>query len=307
MGKLGEFQFKAVAIVGSTASGKTEIAVKLARKIRENGREVELISADSRKVYKYFDIGTAKPTDYLDEFRWHFINIIEPYERFSAKKFEELAREIILRIRSEGKIPIVVGGTWLYIRALELGFFDEGEDSTLRYELEKKLAQEGKEKLFEFLKSIDPLSAKKINPNDTYRVIRAIEVKLKTGKSISEIGFKERFPLLKFGIYRSKEVILERIKKRVVKQINMGLIEETRRLKEKFGETTPLLKSIAYYEPYLYITGKITFDDMVKLMIKRNFRYSRYQVKVFSREGVIWFQKEQDMINFIFDICMRFF
>ena len=115
-------KFEAIAIVGQTASGKAEIAVKISRILRERGKEVELISCDSRKVYKYFDIGTAKPTQFLQEFRWHFIDVIEPDQNFSAKRFEKEGRKIIKEIKSAGKIPIVVGGTLLYIRALERGF-----------------------------------------------------------------------------------------------------------------------------------------------------------------------------------------
>jgi tRNA dimethylallyltransferase len=110
---------------------------------------------------------------------------------------------------------------------------------------------------------------------------------------------------LKVAIFRNKEEILERIKSRVLKQIERGLIEETKMLYEKFGETTPLLKSIAYWEPYLYITGKISFEDMINLMIKRNFRYSKYQVKVFSREGTLWFDEEEKLISFAVDFCLN--
>jgi len=299
--------FEALAIVGQTASGKSELAVKIAKILKEKGKDVEIISCDSRKVFKYFNIGTAKPTEFLNQFKWHFIDVVEPYQNFSAKRFEREGRRIIREIKSAGKIPIIVGGTWLYLRALEKGLEDEPEDENIRKELENILQREGKIGLWNLLKKIDPKSAERIHPADSYRVRRALEFKLKTGKSISEASFKDkfgqRFPVLKIAIFRNKSEILERIKARVLKQIQKGLIDETKMLYERFGNTTPLLKSIAYWEPYLYITGKISFEDMIELMIKRNFRYSKYQVKVFSREGTIWFSKEEELIRFAVDFC----
>ncbi len=292
--------FQALAIVGATASGKSEIAVKICSRLRDNGTEAELISVDSRKIYKYFDIGTAKPPKV--NFKWHLVGILEPTEKFSAKKFEVLAKKLIKEIKEQNKIPILVGGTWLYYRAIEKGLFDEPEDKSLRERLEKKLQQNGKESLWDMLKKIDPKACEKLHPNDTFRIIRAIEVKIKTGRSILELGWKEgkgeKFPLLKVGIWRSAEELKRRITQRVTKQIQAGLIEETRKLYESFGESTPLLKSIAYLEPYLYIRGKISYDEMVKMMIKRNFKYGKYQIKVFSRDGTIWFKNEQELINF---------
>lgn len=291
--------YKAVAIVGPTASGKSEIAVRIGRRLREIGLDVEFISCDSRKVYRDFDIGTAKPVRYLGEFRWHFVSIKDATERFSAKEFEVEARRTIEMLRRKGKVPIVVGGTWLYLRALELGLFPESGDRKLRTELEERLRKEGKEGLSLMLKEIDPKAYERIHPNDTYRVMRAIEVKLKTGRSITELGFGDPFPIAKFGVYRSKEVLRERIRRRVIRQIGEGLVEEIRNALERYGEVTPLLKSIACYEPYLYLKNRISFDEMISLMISHNYRYARYQIKVFSREGTMWFSSEDVMEDFI--------
>lgn len=297
--------YRAVAIVGATASGKSEIAVRIGRKLREYGFVVEFISCDSRKVYKNFDIGTAKPTKYMDEFRWHLVGIKEPHERFSAKEFEIKAKELINQILSRGRIPIIVGGTWLYLRALERGLFPEVQDQGLRKRLEEILKKQGKEKLIDILKDIDPKALDKIHVNDTYRIIRAIEIKMKSGKSITEIGFTESFPIAKFGIYRSHAVLKERIYRRVMKQIQEGLIDEIRNALALYGEVVPLLKSIACYEPYLYITGKIDFDKMISLMVSHNFRYAKYQIKVFSREGTMWFSSEDKMIDFILSFVLE--
>ncbi len=297
--------YYSVAIVGATASGKTEIAVKVGLNLRKHGVDVEFISCDSRKVYRNFDIGTAKPVKYLNEFKWHFISIKEPNERFSAKEFEVLGRKLIEEIKMKGKIPIIVGGTWLYIRALEKGFFSEKEDKELREKLENILNKEGKQKLVDMLKEIDPKALEKIHINDTYRIIRAIEVKLKTGKSITEMQFGEYFPIAKFGIYRSRDDIKERIRRRVLKQIDQGLVDEIKEALEKYGEVVPLLKSIACYEPYLYIKGKISFDEMISLMVSHNFRYARYQFKVFSREGTTWFSSEDQLVSFISDFLLE--
>lgn len=297
--------YYSVAIVGATASGKSEIAVKIGLNLRKLGLDVEFISCDSRKVYKNFDIGTAKPVKYLNEFKWHFIGIKEPNETFSAKDFESCGRQLIKEIKMRGKIPIIVGGTWLYLRALEKGLFPEKEDKQLRKELENILNKEGKQKLVDMLKEIDPKALEKIHINDTYRIIRAIEVKLKTGKSITDEQFGEFFPIAKFGIYRSKEEIKERIRKRVLKQIEQGLVDEIKEALEKYGEVVPLLKSIACYEPYLYIRGKITFDEMVSLMVSHNFRYARYQFKVFSREGTTWFSSEDQLVSFISGLLLE--
>lgn len=292
-------KYRATAIVGATASGKSEIAVKVGLRLKENGADVEFISCDSRKVYKNFDIGTAKPVKYLNQFSWHFINIREPTEKFSAKEFEVLGRQIIEDIKKRGKIPIIVGGTWLYLRALEKGLFSEREDKELRERLQNILKQEGNHKLVDMLREIDPKALEKIHVNDTYRIMRAIEVKLKTGRSITEAQFEEYFPIAKFGIYRGKDEIKKRISSRIQKQIEQGLVEEIKSALGKYGEVLPLLKSIACYEPYLYIKGKVTFDEMISLMVSHNFRYAKYQIKVFSREGTIWFSSEEQMINFI--------
>ncbi len=309
-------KFEAIGIVGATASGKTEIAVKLAREIRKRGVDVEFISVDSRKIYKGYNIGSAKPLSYMSEFRWHFIDEIEPNQRFSAKDFEREARKRIKEIRMRGNIPILVGGTWLYLRALEIGLFDEGENGYngynghIRSYLQERLRTEGKESIIELLKRIDPLAFSKIHPNDVYRMIRAIEIKMKTGKSIAELRFGDLvFPIAKLGVVRSKENLRERIKERVLKQINMGLLDEIKLIVEKYGEDTHVIRSIAGLEPYLYLKGKLSFDDMVKTMISRNWRYARYQMKVFSREGTVWFGDENisTLISFAIKLAFSFF
>lgn len=284
----------AVIILGATAQGKGDISFKLACEVGG-----EIIFADSRKVYKEMDIGTAKPPrEYRDKIMYHLIDVIPPSERFSAKMFERMADKSVREISSRCKIPIVVGGSWLYIKAFERGLFDEPEDPEVRQELERELKERGKEHLWKRLKEVDPESAHRINLNDSYRVIRALEVFIKTKKPIYEFfnGFSyQKYRTLKIGLRR--EDFKERITRRVGKMIKDGLFEEVEMLVRKYGKEAPGLRAIGYREVLLYLEGIADKYTVVNNILRNTLRYAKYQMRVFSRENVLWVQNFDEIMR----------
>ena len=282
-----------VAIVGPTCSGKTNLALQICDIL---SNKVEIISADSRKIYKFMDAGTAKPSKEIREkYTFHLIDIITPAERFSAKRFELEASRIIDENRKNNKISLVVGGSWLYIRALEYGLFDEPENRAIRDGIEEELEKFGTKYLWEKLNRYDQKTAQKIHPNDTYRIVRAIEVFEKTGKSIFDFFNKEKKgrDILKIGILMEPSDAKMKITERTKKMAASGLIEETEFLISKYGENISSLNTIGYREAALFLKGLINKIELEEEIIKRTLKYYKYQKKVFSRENTIWFSKNK--------------
>jgi len=230
-----------VAIVGPTAAGKSQVALELAANIN-----AEIISADSMQVYRYMDIGTAKPTpDEQKKVRHHLIDILYPDEEFSAALFKQEAREAIYSVDRQGKVAIVAGGTGLYIKALTRGLFKgPGADQELRRVLRKKAAITGNESLYKELSELDPVTAARLHPNDSFRIMRAIEVWQLTKKTLSEYhenhSFRDSlFDTFKIGLCIDRQDIYSRIEKRVDRMITTGLVDEVKRLldMDPAGET----------------------------------------------------------------------
>ncbi|MBU3949663.1 MAG: tRNA (adenosine(37)-N6)-dimethylallyltransferase MiaA, partial [Proteobacteria bacterium] len=222
-----------IVICGPTGIGKTSAGIETAQIFGG-----EIISADSMQVYKYLDIGTAKPTkqETIRVFH-HMIDIIDPDEDFSAAKFASMGNEIINRLEDENKVPFIVGGTGLYIKALVHGLFDvkPAADSDFKIHLKKQAKEYGTQFLYDQLKISDPEAANKIHQNDTFRIIRALEVFESTGVSISEHqkkhGFLEnRFNVLKIGLNIEREALYRQIEKRVDLMIEAGFEDEVKRL-----------------------------------------------------------------------------
>jgi len=223
---------KVIVICGPTALGKTSTAIHLAKHF--NG---EIIGADSMQIYRYMDIGTAKPT--LDEqarVKHHLIDFIDPDEHFDARTYATLSREKVRQLYEKKIISFVVGGTGLYIKALFHGLFKtKALDSDIRSRLKAEVQAYGSVYLYERLCRQDPDTAKKIHPNDTYRIMRALEVYALTGKTLAELhqahGFKDSpFVVLKIGLHISREILYDRIDKRVEIMINSGFVNEVKRL-----------------------------------------------------------------------------
>lgn len=273
-------EMKIIVITGTTATGKTEVSVELARRI--NG---EIVSADSMMVYRYMDIGTAKPTpEERRGIQHHLIDIVDPDYEFSVKDFIVTADQSIKKIKEKGKIPIVVGGSWLYIHTLIYGLTDAPPtDWNLRESLYKKDIH----LLFEQLKKIDPEYASKIHKNDKKRVVRALEVYMLTGKPFSYFHKKHRFKeqrydFVGFVFEREKNELMERIKIRVEEMFKKGLVNEVEKLLELGYENTLTAKqAIGYKEVIPYIKGQITLEKAKGDVIKNTRDFAKRQIRTF--------------------------
>ncbi|GAB4541354.1 MAG: tRNA (adenosine(37)-N6)-dimethylallyltransferase MiaA [Thermodesulfovibrionia bacterium] len=290
-----------IIIAGPTCVGKTGASILLARKLN-----TEIISADSMQVYRHMDIGTAKPShEQLREVRHHLIDILSPHESFSAGEFKRRAIEIIDALHKRGKIPIIVGGTGLYIRTLTRGLFDApSADWSLRERLMELEKEKGKGVevtvpggevtvgyLYGYLQRLDPLASERINPNDLRRVIRAIEVTLKANRRITDLQLMNTKPLpynfIKICLIRDRRELYKRIEERVDWMIHNGLIDETKRLLS-MRPTMIAMQALGYKEMASYINGEKTLDEAVDLLKKRTKRYAKRQIT--------WFKKEADMV-----------
>lgn len=271
---------KVIAIVGPTASGKTKLAIEMAQKL-----DTEIISADSRLVYKGFDIGTAKPTKEEQLLvKHHMIDVVEPEYDFSVADFADGASQVISELHAKNKVPIVVGGTGLYFRIL-LENYDMPRveaNPKLRAELENL----SNEELFAKLSNIDKVSAEKIHQNNRVRVIRALEVSLTTGKPFSSIkGVKENKYDVEwvFPEIESREILYNRINIRVDMMIKDGLVDETKNLLLKHGRIKNLVNTIGYQEIIQYLDGNISIENAIEQIKQNTRRYAKRQLTWFRR------------------------
>jgi tRNA dimethylallyltransferase len=267
-------------ILGVTASGKGRLAFDLAKQMG-----AEIISVDSMKVYRRMDIGTAKPPkEALEKVKYHLIDVVEPSEAFSVGLFLEMAEEIIGQITGRNKPVIAVGGTALYIKALLYGLFEgPGSDSKIRKKLQQRAQVEGTEQLYRQLEKIDSAAAVRIHPNDTKRILRALEVYELTGRPISSLQrqFSAEKPREKWtiiGLRRDKAIESSRINKRVKKMIAAGLVDE---VKELLSEERALSKqarcAIGYAEIIEYLDGRLSLEDAIELIKKNTRRLAKGQ------------------------------
>lgn len=285
-----------VVICGPTGIGKTASAIRLAQKF--NG---EIISADSMQIYKYMDIGTAKPS--LEEQAGvchHLIDIIEPDENFDAARFARIANKKVIQLYEKGIIPFVAGGTGMYIKALVYGMFKaEPVNPQIRRQIKADAALLGSQVLHEQLNKYDPETAKKIHPNDTYRIIRALEIYESTGKKISEYHKQhrfsnERFNVLKIGLTMNREKLYNRINQRVDNMIDQGLEQEVRTLLNKgYSPDLKSMQSIGYRHMNDFIQKKITKDETRLTMKRDTRRYAKRQFTWFGADmQIIWTEPE---------------
>jgi tRNA dimethylallyltransferase len=278
-------------VVGPTGVGKTEVGFHLARLTKG-----EIISADSRLVYRGMDIGTAKPSESMrEEVAHHLIDVVDPDEEYTCKMFEEDARAAVRDICERGKTPVVVGGTGLYVCALTEGIFEgPGRDEALRARLEAEAVRKGKLHLWERLNSVDPAKARTVDPGNLVRVIRALEVYELTGEPMSILEKSAeplKIPFVKMGLMRQREELYRLIDSRVEAMLEAGLIDEVKRLVEAgFGDVSVLRDSLGYQEVLAYLDGSTTYVEAVRL-IKRNTRR-------FAKRQMTWFRKEKDITWF---------
>ena len=289
---------KVIVICGPTASGKTALSIELAKKI--NG---EIISSDSMQIYKNMNIGTAKPTkEEMSGIQHYLLDFVEPDKRYSVAEFKRDAEKAIEEILGKGKIPIVVGGTGLYVDSLIYGIeYQEIElDEKYRKELEKIAEEQGLEVLYEKAKKIDSEAMKKISPNDKKRIMRVLEIYKSTGKTKTEQEAESRKKELKydykvFAINMDREKLYERINKRVDIMIEQGLIDEVKELLNNYKEFPTAMQGLGYKEVVDYLNGKMTKEEMIEKIKMETRRYAKRQITWFKKnKQTVWIDGLED-------------
>ena len=283
-----------VVIGGATAVGKSEVACLVAERIRG-----EIISADSMAVYRGMDIGTAKPLECMGRIRHHLVDILDPGDYFDAKLFEEYALRAIEEIKKRGNIPIVAGGTYLYIQALLFGLPSTPPPNwKLRNRLYRIASSKGSAYLYEKLKAVDPAYAQKIHPNDLRRIVRAIEVFTEGGKPFSSFHSwsKPKMDFAGFHITRDRENLFRRIELRVKRMVEEGLVEEVKTLVEKgFENFLTSAQAIGYKELIPYLRGEISLEEAIQRIIKNTKEYAKRQIRWFRKQG--WREINLDKVS----------
>ena len=285
----------AIFLMGPTASGKTAMAVELVKRF-----PLEIISVDSALVYRGMDIGTARPdAEVLDVAPHRLIDIRDPSEAYSAAEFREDALQAMVDITAQGRIPLLVGGTFLYFRALQHGLSDmPAADPEIRARLEAEAQRDGWESLHTRLAGIDPIAAARIHATDPQRIQRALEVHEISGLPISEFHAQGRssdlpYRLLKLALVPDDRTLLhQRIESRFRSMLAAGLVDEVRRLYER-GDLTPELpamRAVGYRQIWLYLAGKIGYDEMVEQAIVATRQYAKRQLT--------WLRGEADVVSY---------
>lgn len=285
---------KVIVICGPTASGKTALSIELAKKI--NG---EIISSDSMQIYKYMDIGTAKPNkEEMQGIKHHLLDFVEPNQRYSVAEFKKDAEAAIEEILAKGKTPIVVGGTGLYVDSLIYGieYQDIELDEKYRRELEERVLKEGLEKLYDEAKKIDPQAMEKISQNDKKRILRVLEIYKATGKNKTEQEIESRkngakYDYKVFAINWDREKLYERINKRVDIMIEQGLIQEVEQLLKKYNEFPTAMQGLGYKEVVEYLHGITSKEEMIEKLKMETRRYAKRQITWFKKnKQTIWIE-----------------
>jgi tRNA dimethylallyltransferase len=275
-----------VFIVGPTAVGKSKVAYYLAKRIN-----FEIISCDSMQVYREMDIGTSKPSTKLTgEIPHHLIDQIKPNEEFNVAKFKDKVLILIQKLHQKQKIPLLVGGSGLYMQVLLDGLFEEKKDKRIREKLKRQVNSEGINSLYEKLKEVDPETAGNVHPNNKRRIIRALEVYYNLGLPISIAkkrtkGIYEKYNVHLFGLMRPRQDLYKRINQRVDKMIKEGLIEEVKTVKEKYNLSKTAKEAIGYKEIIAYLEGKYSLEEAIRI-IKRNTRH-------LAKKQLTWFRREK--------------
>ena len=282
-----------IAIIGPTAVGKSELALHLAQYF-----PAEIISADSRQVYRYMDIGTNKPTPAeRASVPHHVIDVVEPDENFSLAMYHQLAIEALKSIQQKGKLPLLVGGSGLYVWSLVEGWRipQVPPDQKLRRQLEARAEQEGSHRLHQELQNIDPVAAAKINPSNIRRIIRALEIYRATGQPPSQLQRKKApdFPVLLVGLTQERSELYRRIDLRVDKMIQMGLVEEVEQLLKKgYSPSLPSMSGIGYKQIGQFLRGEMTLPQAIDKIKYETHRLARHQYAWFRPDDsrIHWFE-----------------
>lgn len=297
-----------IILTGPTGVGKTDLSIQLAKKI--NG---EIISADSIQVYRHFDIGSAKITpDEMQGVKHYLIDILNPEEEFNIYLFKQYASEAMREIYGKGRIPMIVGGTGFYIQSIlyDIDFnSEENEDKTVREKYEHIAEEYGAEYLHGLLRTVDPDSADSIHPNNIKRVIRALEYYEHTGERISVHNEREAqkqspYNFLYFVLNRNRDVLYERINKRVDKMIADGLVDEVKGLLDMgYSRNLVSMQGLGYKEIAAYLEGECSMEDAVELLKRDTRHFAKRQLTWFRREKSVRFINYEDYGNDINNMC----
>lgn len=277
---------RVVAIVGPTASGKTALSLSLSKRLKG-----EVVACDSRTIYKYMDIGTAKPTaDEQRAVRHHMIDVAEPDQTYTAAQYKEEAGRAIEEIVGRGALPVVCGGTGFYARALLEGIQipEVAPQEELRRQLNEFADREGNQALHQRLAELDPRTAERLNVNDRFRLVRALEVSIVTGKAFSQLATRtdEPYETLWIGLtVENRQLLKERIKERFAEQMDQGLLAEVQFLLNKYGPTRTIKNAVPYRDLIRYLSGELTLAEAWEECLKHNFQLARRQI--------MWFRANQ--------------
>lgn len=288
-----------LALVGPTAAGKSELAMRVAQRL-----ETDIISADSAQVYRGLDIGTAKPTaDEQKLVRHHLIDLVEPDEEYSVADYQRDARQLIDRLWRRGRLPFMVGGTGLYLQAVieNYAFGTGGKDEALRARLNAEADRAGLEALYQRLKKVDPAAAAKIHPRDRRRIIRALEVFTLEGRPISEQVERTRkgespYQLLLFGLTLPRPLLYRNIEERVEEMLARGFIEEVARLLGRgYPRNCPGLQILGYRQIAAFIAGEMDREEAVAEIKKQTRRLAKRQLTWFRRDQrIAWLDRSEE-------------
>lgn len=290
---------KVIVICGPTASGKTGLSIELAKKI--NG---EIVSADSMQIYEEMNIGTAKPTQEEKQGIKHYLmDFVSPEERYSVADYKIEAKKAIKEIIQKGKVPIVVGGTGLYIDSLiyEIEYPNIEFDEAYRKQLEERAKKEGLEALYKEAKTIDPLAVQKISQNDEKRILRILEIYHAMGKNKTEQEIESRkkpveYDYKVYALQWNREILYERINKRVDQMLQQGLIEEVKGILKKHDKFPTAMQGLGYKEVVEFLKGDITEEEMIEKIKRETRRYAKRQMTWFRKnKQTIWLEGQANI------------
>ncbi len=290
-----------IVIGGPTASGKTGLSIALAKEI--NG---QIISADSMQIYKEMNIGTAKVTkEEMKGIKHYLIDRVYPNERYSVAQFKEDAEKAIRTILEEGKVPIVVGGTGLYINSLiyNIHYEDTKIDEEYRKFLEKRVEEEGLETLYQEAKAIDEEATRKISERDQKRILRILELYHQTGKTKTQLEIESRkeepkYDYRVFGLHWEREVLYDRINQRVNQMLKQGLIQEVETIWKKYKEFPTAMQGLGYKEVVQYLKEEVSYEEMEENIKREIIRYAKRQMTWFRAiPSIKWLEGEEKIQN----------
>ena len=292
---------KVVVICGPTASGKTALSIELAKKI--NG---EIISCDSMQIYKDMNVGTAKPTkEEMQGIKHYLVDYVLPTKRYSVADYKRDAEKSIKEILKKGKVPIIVGGTGLYVDSLiyNIEYPEIKFDEQYRKKLEKEVEEKGLENLYKEAKKIDPIAVEKISKTDKKRILRILEIYHATGKTKTEqeIISRRNEPKYDYKVYAllwDREKLYDRINLRVDLMIKQGLIEEVKSILEKYNTFPTAMQGLGYKEVVQYLNGELTKEEMIEKVKQETRRYAKRQMTWFRKnKQTVWLDAENRQNN----------